>query len=491
MKKFALKQWVKVVIAAACYILFSVWIDNLWLLIGLPLVVDIYLTKYIPFTFWKKWKSSPAKKVMEWVDAIGFALIAVYFINTFLFQNYQIPSSSLEKTLLVGDFLFVSKVSYGARVPNTPLSFPLAQHTLPVLERKSYIDWPQWKYKRLSGFGKVKRNDIVVFNFPAGDTVPVKVQNPDYYNSCFQEGIMQMRMMGFEYDPNTTSYSEYANRCMAAGREVVKNNPAKYGEIVVRPVDRRENYVKRCVGLPGDVLQIVNNQIFINQKKSENPEHLQFNYLVETDGTSISEDMKRVLNISNEDFIQGVTNEGYLKAHGIAPNENGQFNPVYHFPLTKEAVSILKAQKYIKKIVIESSEFNSGPTYPLTLNKGWTGDNYGPIWIPQRGKTLILNANNLAIYERPIRDYEGNKLEVKEGKIFINGKQTDRYTFQMDYYWMMGDNRHKSADSRFWGFVPEDHVVGKPILVWLSLDKDRSLFDGGIRFKRIFTMVHK
>ncbi len=489
MKKFALKQWVKFAVAAICYILFSVWIGNLWLLIGLPIVFDIYLTKRVPYTFWKKWENKSAKKVMEWVDAIGFALIAVYFINTFFFQNYKIPTSSLEKSLLVGDFLFVSKVSFGARVPNTPLSFPLAQHTLPVLECKSYIDWPQWKYKRLSGFGQVERNDIVVFNFPAGDTVLLKKQNTDYYSVCFQEGQSQLAAMGEYYVKDSMDYRAYANRCMAIGREVVRSKKEENGDIVVRPVDRRENYVKRCVGLPGDVLQILHNQVYVNKLKASNPEGLQANYFVETNGTMITEDLMRALSVSNDDRVL-VNNESFLRPLGFAPNSTGQFNPVYHFPLTQKALALLKQQKFVTKVVIEPDYFG-GQVYPLNQNTGWTRDNYGPIWIPKKGKTLMLSMKNIGIYERAIHDYEGNQLEVKDGKIYINGKQTDRYTFQMDYYWMMGDNRHNSADSRFWGFVPEDHVVGKPILVWLSLDKDRGWFDGGIRFNRIFTMVHK
>jgi signal peptidase I len=489
MKKFASKQWIKFTIAAICYFLFSGWVGNLWLLIGLPIVFDIYLTKYVPYTFWKKWENKSARKVMEWIDAIGFALIAVYFINTFFFQNYKIPTSSLEKTLLVGDFLFVSKVSYGARVPNTPLSFPLAQHTLPVLECKSYIDWPQWKYKRLSGFGKVERNDIVVFNFPAGDTVALKVQNPDYYTSCFEEGAVQLKSMGELFPNDPTKYTQYANKCLSVGREIVRNNKAKYGDIVFRPVDRRENYVKRCVGLPGDLLQVANNQLYINKQKVSNPEHLQFNYFVQTNGAILSEDYLYKLGISKDD-IQTFEAGEWQKQIGISPTADGQYFPVYHFPLTADAVSKLKMNSSVAKVIIEPDLQMSGPTYPLTLNKKWTRDNYGPIWIPQSGKSIILTTNILPIYERVIRDYEGNQLEVKEGKIYINGQQADRYTFKMDYYWMMGDNRHNSADSRFWGFVPEDHVVGKPILVWLSLDKDRGYFDGGIRFSRIFTLVH-
>ncbi len=488
MKKFAPKQWIKFGIATVLYLLFAIWVRNLWILPGILLIFDIYLTKYINFGFWKKWENKSARKVMEWVDAIAFALIAVYFINTFFFQNYKIPSSSLEKTLLVGDFLFVSKVSFGARVPNTPLSFPLAQHTLPIFDCKSYIDWPQWKYKRLSGFGNVERNDIVVFNFPAGDTVALKVQNPDYYTSCYSEGVNQLQSMGQNFVKDSMNHTEYANRCMAIGREIVKANKATYGDLVFRPVDRRENYVKRCVGLPGDVLQIINNQIYINQKKTVNPEHLQFNYFVQTNGALLSEEYLRTLEISKDD-IQMISDEwkGQL---GFTANADGQFTPVYHFPLTNDALNKLKQNKAIVKTIIEPDYLMGGSVYPLNSSKIWSRDNYGPLWIPKKGKTMLLCLTNLPIYERCIRDYEGNKLEVKAGKIFINDKQVDRYTFKMDYYWMMGDNRHNSADSRYWGFVPEDHVVGKPILIWLSLDKDRSLFDGGIRFKRLFKVVH-
>jgi signal peptidase I len=276
---------------------------------------------------------------------------------------------------------------------------------------------------------------------------------------------------------------------MSLGREIVKSNKATYGDLVFRPVDRRENYVKRCVGLPGDILQVINNQLYVNKSKANNVEGLQYNYFVETNGAMISEELFRSLNVSNDDRIM-VNNEDLLKQLGFTQNANGQFNPVYHFPLTAGALSLLKQVKIASKIVIEPAEFG-GPTYPLTLDRKWNRDNYGPLWIPQKGKTMMLSMKNLPIYERAIRDYEGNQLEVKDGKIKINGKETDRYTFQMDYYWMMGDNRHNSADSRYWGFVPEDHIVGKPILVWLSLDKDRGYFDGGIRFNRIFTMVHK
>ena len=235
MKKFSKKQWIKFSIAAVLYLLFTLWMQNAWLLLGLIVLVDIFLTGYIPWGAWKRTKNPQVRNVLEWVDDILFALVAVYFINIFIFQNYQIPSSSLEKSLLVGDYLFVSKLSYGPRVPNTPVAFPLVQNTLPFFNCKSYLDWPEWDYKRVKGLGHVKRNDIVVFNFPAGDTVALKVQNPDYYHLVEQYG-----------------------------REAILLNKADFGDVIYRPVDKRENYVKRCIGMPGDTIDIVDGKVFLN-----------------------------------------------------------------------------------------------------------------------------------------------------------------------------------------------------------------------------------
>ncbi len=418
MRKATRAQWVKFAIVTVLYLAFLIWVKS-WLgLIVLPFIFDIYISKKIPWGFWKKSENPAVRSVMSWVDAIVFALVAVYFVNIYVFQNYQIPSSSLEKSLLVGDYLYVSKLSYGPRVPNTPLSMPLAQHTLPLVNTKSYIEWPQWDYKRVPGLGKVKRNDIVVFNFPAGDTVATNFQQTDFYTLAYNEGQRlypnPVNMDSLTRKQQRTVYDLYYN----AGRNLIRSNPKMYGDIVVRPVDRRENYVKRCVGLPGDTLEIKDAQVYIDGKPLENPEEMQL----------------------------------------------------------------------VSSIVMEPEIF-SGQMYPLNLYTKWDRNNYGPIWIPKKGATIKLTEDNLPIYERPIRAYEGNTLEVKEDGIYINGKKTDEYTFKMDYYWMMGDNRHNSADARSWGFVPEDHVVGKPIVVWLSLDKDRGWFDGKIRWNRIFKWV--
>lgn len=489
MRKATRAQWIKFAIITVLYLAFLVWVKS-WLgLIVLPFIFDIYISKKIPWGFWKKSKNPAVRSIMSWVDAIVFALVAVYFVNIYVFQNYQIPSSSLEKSLLVGDYLYVSKLSYGPRVPNTPLSMPLAQHTLPLVNTKSYIEWPQWDYKRVPGLGKVKRNDIVVFNFPAGDTVATNYQQTDFYSLAYNEGQRMypnpVNMDSLTRKQQRAVYDLYYN----AGRNLILSNPKMYGDVVVRPVDRRENYVKRCVGLPGDTLEIRDAQVYIDGKPLENPEDMQLNYLVQTTGPYITEDMFRELGISKDDQAM-VTNESLLMEMGLTHRDaQGRLAPTYDLPLTKKMLETLSGNKKLVSRIVMEPEMFTGQMYPLNLYTKWDRNNYGPIWIPKKGATIKLTEDNLPIYERPIRAYEDNTLEVKEDGIYINGKKTDEYTFKMDYYWMMGDNRHNSADARSWGFVPEDHVVGKPIVVWLSLDKDRGWFDGKIRWNRIFKWV--
>ena len=489
MRKATRAQWIKFAIITVLYLAFLVWVKS-WLgLIVLPFIFDIYISKKIPWGFWKKSKNPAVRSIMSWVDAIVFALVAVYFVNIYVFQNYQIPSSSLEKSLLVGDYLYVSKLSYGPRVPNTPLSMPLAQHTLPLVNTKSYIEWPQWDYKRVPGLGKVKRNDIVVFNFPAGDTVATNYQQTDFYSLAYNEGQRMypnpVNMDSLTRKQQRAVYDLYYN----AGRNLILSNPKMYGDVVVRPVDRRENYVKRCVGLPGDTLEIRDAQVYIDGKPLENPEDMQLNYLVQTTGPYITEDMFRELGISKDDQAM-VTNESLFMEMGLTHRDaQGRLAPTYDLPLTKKMLETLSGNKKLVSRIVMEPEMFTGQMYPLNLYTKWDRNNYGPIWIPKKGATIKLTEDNLPIYERPIRAYEGNTLEVKEDGIYINGKKTDEYTFKMDYYWMMGDNRHNSADARSWGFVPEDHVVGKPIVVWLSLDKDRGWFDGKIRWNRIFKWV--
>lgn len=470
MIKASRKQWIRFGVVLALYLLFIIWLKS-WLgIVVIPFIFDAYITKKIPWTWWKKSKNKTVLTVMGWVDAIVFALVAVYFVNLYFFQNYVIPSSSLEKSLLVGDYLFVSKMSYGARVPQTPLHMPLTQHTMPIFNCKSYLEWVKWDYKRVDGLGKVQLNDIVVFNFPAGDSVATALQAEDIYRLSYQAGkelSKPIDMSGLSLEDQRLVFDYYYQ----VGRKYINDNPQSFGEIVVRPVDRRENYVKRCVGLPGQILQIENRVIYLDGKANKEPDNVQYRYFVHTKGM-LPDDLCHELGISKEDLAGYYTDES-----------------VYNMPLTAKAKDALLARKDIVTAIENTPDDDAGGLYPLNKLTGWTVDNYGPIWIPKKGETIELSLDNLPLYERPIHAYEGNALEVKDGKIFINGEETTNYTFKMDYYWMMGDNRHNSADSRFWGFVPEDHIVGKPIFIWLSLDQDRGWFDGKIRWNRLFKFV--
>jgi len=438
---------------SAIFFLWVVLMGNPWLLFLWLLLLDIYITNFIPWGWWKK-KKGPVRTVMAWVDAIVYALVLIYFVFAFIGQQYEIPSSSLEKSLLVGDRLWVNKTIYGARVPQTPIHFPLAQHTMPLLNTRSYIEKPQLKYHRIPGFRSMERGDIVVFNYPQGDTVATKIPNPDYYQICHE-----LRREGIG---NPLAY--------------MKANSSIFGDIVWRPVDRRENYVKRAIGLPGDRLRISGDTVYINGKAIAEPENVQYNYIIPVNG-SISEEKWHELGVRAED-------------HGGVPtrNEMAGFS-YYDVPLTAAMKAELeKWPEVIGPLQRESKSglYDLGDIFPLGANYGWTRTDMGEFWIPQRGVTLHLTPENYPIYERAIRTYEGNRLEMRDGKIFINGEENEYYTFKMDYYWMMGDNRDRSADSRFWGFVPEDHIVGSPLFIIVSLDQERGLFNGKIRWNRVF-----
>ena len=465
--KTSRKELIKLLTILVLYILFLFWVKS-WLgIIVIPFIIDNYTTRFIPWSWWKKSKNATVRKVMGWVDAIVFALVAVYFVHLYFFQNYVIPTSSLEKSLLVGDYLFVSKYHYGPRKPQTPLSMPLTQHTMPVIGGKSYIDAIQWDYERVPGLEEIERGDIVVFNYPAGDVATTNPEVIDFHSICYEIGKQlnpSLTVAGRTTEEAREIYETYYKD----GKEYIAERPEIFGEIVNRPVDRRENYVKRCVGLPGNTLEIKDKVIYIDGKQAEQPENVQFNYNVELT-QKMPESLRRNLDISKDDLAM--------------LQQTGQL------PLTNENYLKLKANtKLVKEISIVNNNYTQG-IYPLNGNTGWMVDNYGPVWIPKKGESIALTLDNIAVYERPIVAYEGNTLEVKDGKIFINGKESNSYTFKMDYYWMMGDNRHNSADSRCWGFVPEDHIVGKPLFIWLSLDKDRGLFDGKIRWKRLFRSV--
>lgn len=465
-------QWAKFAVVLALYLLFLVWVES-WLgLIVVPFIFDVYITKKIHWQWWKD-EEGPVRFIMSWVDALVFALVAVYFINLFFFQNYVIPSSSLEKSLLTGDYLFVSKVSYGPRIPVTPLTMPLTQHTMPLVNVKSYIEWPHWDYRRVKGLGNVKLNDIVVFNYPAGDTLvnEERYQANDYYQMVYSIGDQLMQQNGQEKDVramNPLQQRHYFEQVYATGRNYISSMPGEYGDIISRPTDRRENYVKRCVGLPGQTLQIKNRIVYLNGKANKEPDNVQYTYKMKLKG-EFPIDLADELGITNEDLLM--------------------YNQSGVIPLTKKAYMALKANRKLVESISINTDATYGDLYPLNVYTGWTRDNYGPVWIPKKGESIALTLKNLPVYERCIKVYEGNDLKVDNaGRIFINGKQAKSYTFKLDYYWMMGDNRHNSADSRYWGFVPEDHIVGKPIFIWWSHSPDHPGFSG-IRWNRLFTFV--
>ena len=465
-------QWAKFAVVLALYLLFLIWVES-WLgLIVVPFIFDVYITKKIHWQWWKD-EEGPVRFIMSWVDALVFALVAVYFINLFFFQNYVIPSSSLEKSLLTGDYLFVSKVSYGPRIPETPLTMPLTQHTLPLVNVKSYIEWPHWDYRRVKGLGNVKLNDIVVFNYPAGDTLcnEERYQANDYYQMVYSIGDQILEQNGQQQDVrvlNPLQQRRYFEKVYAAGRNYILNMPGEYGDIISRPTDRRENYVKRCVGLPGQTLQIKNRIVYLDGKANKEPDNVQYTYKMKLKG-EFPVELADELGITNEDLLM--------------------YNQSGVIPLTKKAYLALKANKNLVESISINADAIYGDLYPLNAYTGWTRDNYGPVWIPKKGKSIQLNLKNLPIYERCIKVYEGNDLKVdSQGNIFINGKLAKSYTFKLDYYWMMGDNRHNSADSRYWGFVPEDHIVGKPIFIWWSHSPDHPGFSG-IRWNRLFNFV--
>lgn len=351
--------------------------------------------------------------IKEWIIAILLAVFAATVIRIFFIEVYTIPTSSMEKSLLVGDYVLVSKLNYGARMPMTPVSFPFAHHTLPfTYETKAYLDWPSFSYYRLPGFQDIERNDVVVFNYPIEEQ---------------------------------------------------------------RPVDKRENYIKRCVGLPSDTIDIINRELFINGQPADPVENVQFSYFVRTNKEPF--DKKALADL-------GIT-EGGLRV------DSGD---LYEYVMTKKAVD--KIQEFTNVVKIDTIVRDKGvhiaheQIFPDKRNYyPWNIDNYGALVIPAKGDTITLNEKNYSIYERIIKVYEKNDLTIQDGQFVINEDTTNTYVVKMDYYFMMGDNRHNSADSRYWGFVPVDHIVGKAMFIWLSLEDNNEFFFNRIRWDRMFAKI--
>jgi len=446
MRKTLINKWIKFAIVATLYSLWVIWIENYWWFFGLAVIFDMYVSKKVHWAFWKK-KDAPGgkqTKVVEWIDAVIFAVIAATFIRMFFIEAYTIPTPSMEKSMLVGDFLFVSKTSYGPKMPNTPLSAPFVHHTLPLTDHTpSYSTLIQNKYKRIAGFGQVKNNDVVVFNFPEGDTVATSIPSQSYYSLV-------------------RNY----------GRERVWSDKRTFGDIISRPVDKRENYIKRCIAIPGDLLEIKDGQVYVNGKAQDPIDGVQYDYIVTTNGAAI--------------------NRKTLEEIGISRADQQVFNgSQFLFPMTEEQVK--KVEKLsnvtsVKRVNMAAGNWDSN-IFPFSEKYPWNVDNFGPLSIPRKGQTVQLNMDNIPLYKRIIETYEEHDFAIKGNSIYIDGNVATQYTFNMNYYWMMGDNRHNSADSRYWGFVPEDHVVGKAVFIWLSMDKEKG-FPANIRWNRLFSFVH-
>jgi signal peptidase I len=461
MNQYFQKKYLQFAIVAILYILVVVWIGNFWLLIGLGIIFDLYITEKVNWTFWKK-RDGKNSSFIEWLDALIFAVIAVTLINIFLFQNYRIPTPSMEKSLLVGDHLFVSKLAYGPRMPNTPIAFPFTQNTMPITKGKSWSNLVQWPYKRLKGGGKVKNNDPIVFNFPAGDTVVIE-ETTVAYDEIVRRTAREMQSRDNSGSQNPKPVSYYMPM---ARKEVWDRN-----NIIYRPVDRRDNYVKRCIGIPGDTVTIRAGSVYVNGKLAPENVGQQTNYVISTTGTTI--------------------NPKAFERLGIARSDQSMLSSsAYYMPLTKKNVEAIKKfvnVREVSPVFVRAGEY-APHIFPYSPVLKWNEDNFGPLWIPVKGATVKLDTSNLVLYERIIDVYEANDLRVDGGTIFINNVPATSYTFKMNYYWMMGDNRHNSADSRYWGFVPEDHIVGKPKFIWLSIDKEAKGLSK-IRFSRMFMKV--
>ncbi len=498
------------------------WGDHIVLFLCLPVIGHAIALAIGAVT---REKPGVKSRIKEWGDSILFALVAASIIRTYVFEPFQIPTGSMEKTLLVGDFLFVNKLAYGPKVPVTPLSYPLVHNTVPWVNIKSYTTLEKGSYTRLPGFGKVNRNDVVVFNYPSGDTavydprMPDGLMGHDYHGIVNDEAFYQFNTSSengqkyrelnekllkqgkskqeadsitndifYRYFIETNwKWKELAREKLAKGEFPGEPNGMTHGGLIYRPVDKRENYIKRCVGIPGDKLKIINSILYVNGKKAWVSPQQCIKYKIE----------KTKITFPNQEEMYaryGLEND----PSGARMDFDTRDQNYYIFNLTlSEKQKIEKDFKIKLEVDIipqysKSKDYNPNigelidniRTFPKDFYVNNNVTNFEEFQVPFKGKVVDFKKENIAYYRRIITAYEGHKLEEKKDGIYIDGKKTSTYKIQMNYYWLMGDNRYNSADSRIWGFVPEDHVVGRASLVWFS----KSAYMG-IRWERLFKLI--
>ncbi|MBN2612974.1 MAG: signal peptidase I [Bacteroidales bacterium] len=439
------KRLVKLFLSSVVFTGFVAWLENYWLLSGLLILVDFHVTNIVNWTFWRKRDKNVSRKkklLNDVIDAFIIAAIVAFISKLFFIEAITVPTSSMEKTINVGDYIFVSKLNYGPRLPNTPLSLPFTHNTIPFTKtRKSYLSFLHLPYKRLLGLRKVKNNDIVVFNFPEGDTVV------------------------FDYPGTGETYYSLARKF---GSDYITENY----KIRVHPVDRKEYYIKRCIGIPGDTIEVVHGFAYVNGKREKQSAKLQYNYFF----------------IADKSLDSTLFTNMDISLYDISYNE---YNSIYELPVTRDKLSVIRDNPKVRGIrkheSLDPFAVNT-QVFPFSNNFTWTEDNFGPVIVPKKNDTVKITADNLPLYSRIISVYEGNKLKVTGDSIFVNDSLTGTYTFKMDYYFMLGDNRHNSNDSRFWGFVPEDHIIGKAFFVWLSVERNNHS-KKRIRWENMFKFI--
>ncbi|MFP5471328.1 MAG: signal peptidase I [Bacteroidia bacterium] len=444
------------------------------------MVLKIAFSKEVKFVGAPDYSNVKRGSISDWSSAIIFALIAAAIIRSYTFEAFTIPTGSMERSLRIGDFLFVNKTAYGPKVPNTPLYLPIVHNTIPVVGTKSYLEWFEMGYTRLPGFGKVERNDVVVFNFPAGDTA---INHPELvahtYNQILRDRAYSVYMNERRGNGNVYDFEKVKSRYISYVKQQLED---EYG-LITRPVDKRENYIKRCVGLPGDSIEIIDGKVYFNGKLNPVDDESMYNYTVE---------LKTPV-MFREDVLKDEFGL-YVSEQKAEAYFNGQ---TVSMPLTKEKLELVKKNPNVSNVVVETkpkgyyAHPQVGRHCPIFPNDvafaDWTEDNMGPFYLPKKGDNIELTKENLIFYRRAIEAYEKNKVEIKGEQIFINDELATHYTFKMGYYWLMGDNRHNSADSRMWGYVPEDHVVGRASFVWMSWDPDYSFTP---RWNRFFKSIN-